>query len=123
MELLPTFLLLALALGGLALAVYFTLIYYRLIPPDSGSMPRFCRLGEGTCGSVVFSRYGRVFGFPNSLLGLVFYLGLGGVAVSRLVSGTYAALDLLLAAAVASLLLAAYLVYSLFVKLRTPCPL
>lgn len=120
---LAAWLLLPLAALGLVNAVYFTLIYYRVIPPDSGSVPSVCHLGKGTCQAVVFTRYGRLTGLPNSLFGILFYLLIGEVAVGRIVTGRAPLLDLALAVAVLSLVLAVYLVHALLVRLKTPCPL
>ena len=61
---LAAWLLVPLAVLGLVNAIYFTLIYYRLVQPDSGRIPSVCRLGVKTCQSVVFTRYGRVTGLP-----------------------------------------------------------
>lgn len=116
-------LLVPLAVLGLVNAVYFTLIYYRLVRPDSGRIPSACRLGEKTCERVVFTRYGRVTGLPNSLFGIAFYLLVGDVALSRILTGRTPRLDIAIAAALLSLVLAVYLIHALLVRLRTPCPL
>ncbi|HEU4753660.1 MAG TPA: vitamin K epoxide reductase family protein [Armatimonadota bacterium] len=116
-------LLLLLGGGGLALAVYFVLVYYRLVQPDSGMLPRICRLGSGTCQSAVFSRYGRIFGPPNSILAIPFYLLVLHAAFSLLLTGRYPWAGYLLAASVATIVLGLYLIYALRVKLRTTCHL
>ena len=48
-------------LGALNLAnsLYFTLLVYRVIGPHASLVPRFCRLGEQSCESIVHSRYAR----------------------------------------------------------------
>ncbi len=113
-----------LALLGLAVSTYFLLIYYRVIRADSAGVPRFCRLTERTCESVVFTRDGRLLlGLPNSLFGLLYYLALLGSALARLLTGCFPLLHLLLGAALATVALGAYLTWSLLVKLRIPCPL
>ena len=58
---------------GLLISVYFTLVYYRLIAPDSRFLPRFCTLSEGSCRTILDAPQARLFGLPNSLLGLVYY--------------------------------------------------
>ena len=55
---------------------YFTAVAYRWIKPDANWIPSFCRMGEQTCASIVFTPRARVFGLPNSLLGQVFYVAL-----------------------------------------------
>lgn len=111
------------ALAGLGFlnASYFTAIAYRWIQPDARWIPSFCRMGERTCSSVVFTPSARVFGPPNSLLGQLYYAALGvALASGRLTSSV---LDAFVAVAAVTVLLAAYLTYSLLVVLRVPCPL
>jgi uncharacterized membrane protein len=115
-----TILLLVLAVVGLANAVYFALIYYRLVKPDSTMMPPFCRLGEETCEAVVFTRYGRLLHVPNSLLGIFFYLLLVGVALSKLMTGRTALLNYALAASAVSVVIGVYLTWALLIKLKAP---
>jgi uncharacterized membrane protein len=118
-----SWLLFPLALLGLVNAVYFTLIYYRVVRPGTAWIPSVCRLGEATCRRVVFTRYGRLAGLPNSLFGIFFYLLLLHVALERLVTGRARFLDVALAAAGFALVLAVYLIHALVVRLKTPCPL
>lgn len=112
-----------LALLGLLNSVYFALLYFRVVSPDHSSLPSFCRIGENTCQSVVFTRDGSLLGFPNSLLGIAYYLLLMGVAASRVVAGRYMLLDLALAASAGAVLMGVYLIWALLVKLKQPCPL
>ena len=122
-ETLGTMLLLLLAGVGLANAIYFTLLYYRIVKPDSRRLPLFCSMEERTCEAVVFTRYGRIFYVPNSLLGIVFYLLIIGVGVSKFVTGSYLMIDYALMGSAFTILLGVYLIYALLVKLKTPCPL
>jgi uncharacterized membrane protein len=116
-------LLLLLALLGLVIAVYFTLIYYHVIRPDGRGVPALCRLGEKTCQSVVFTRYGRLTGLPNSLWGILFYLLVLHVGLERLSGRPPRFLDIALAAALLTVVLAIYLVHALLVRLKVPCAL
>ena len=111
------------ALAGLGFlnASYFTAIAYRWIQPDARWIPSFCRMGERTCSSVVFTPSARVFGPPNSLLGQLYYAALGVTLASGRLTGSV--LDAFVAVAAVTVLLAAYLTYSLLVVLRVPCPL
>jgi uncharacterized membrane protein len=106
---------------GLLISSYFTAISYRWIRPDEKWIPAFCRLGERTCASIVFTPRARVFGLPNSVLGQVFYAALviGGLA-GRLEGG---ALTLYLLASLVTVALGAYLTYSLLFLTRVPCTL
>jgi uncharacterized membrane protein len=117
-ETLAAALLLLLAATGLGIAVYFALLFYRVIPPGDS-----CGVGSRSCNTAVFSRDGSLLGFPNSLLGIPFYLLVGLAAVGRLAAGRFLLLDLALLASIATVLVGAYLVYSLFAKLKVLCKL
>ena len=112
----------ALAAVGLAIATYFTAVAYRWMRPDAAWIPAFCRMGEQTCASIVFTPGARVLGLPNSVLGQVFYAAL-------LVGAPLGLLDqpLLLAlyraGSLATVALAVYLSYALLFVMRVPCPL
>jgi uncharacterized membrane protein len=118
-----TIALLLLSVAGLANAVYFTLVYYRVIRPDSRRIPSVCRMSDQTCRSVVFTRYGRVLSVPNSLLGIPFYLLVLDVALARLFTGTQGPLNEALIGAAAAIVLGIYLIHALLIRLKTPCPL
>ncbi|HXG24565.1 MAG TPA: vitamin K epoxide reductase family protein [Chthonomonadales bacterium] len=111
--------LVALAALGLINALYFTLLYFRLIPPDSRFLPAFCRLGEQTCQAVVFTAYGRFWRVPNGLIGTLFYL----LVIAAAVFDREWLLEAALAAALLSLVYGAYLIHALAVRLRVRCPL
>ena len=64
--------LMSLSVVGLVIATYFTAVACRWIRADETWIPSFCRLGEQTCASIVFTPRARVFGLPNSLLGQIF---------------------------------------------------
>ncbi len=113
---------LVMALTGLLVSTYFTAVAFRWMRPDSQWIPPFCRLDEGTCTLVVFTPQARVFGVPNSLLGQVYYLALligvsDGAALQRPWVYGY------LAVAAATVVLAAYLSYSLIYVLGVRCTL
>lgn len=111
-----------LAAVGLAIASYFTAVAYRWTQPDVRWIPSFCRLEERTCATVVFTPSARVFGPPNSLLGLTFYAALlAGAAAGWLADPRL--WPLYLAASLATVGLGAYLSYALLFVLRVPCPL
>ena len=107
---------------GFAISSYFTAINYHWVQADENWIPKFCRMKEQTCASIVFTPRARVFGIPNSLLGQVFYLSL----IISVVLGyiTHPVLfPLLLGASLTTVGLGAYLSYSLLFITRIPCTL
>jgi uncharacterized membrane protein len=83
-----------------------------------------CRAGERACLSVVRTPYARLFGLPNSLFGLAFYILTAVVAVLVLRGALPAWLwQLNLLAAIITVLLIPYLVWALVVELKTWCRL
>ena len=107
---------LLLAAIGFVISVYFSGVYYKWFSPEVFWMPQVCRLEEKTCLSVLDTPRAKIFGLPNSLLGIFVY--------------AYAALDvfffppylgaLLLGAAC---LRSVYLAYSLLFITKIPCKL
>jgi uncharacterized membrane protein len=106
---------------GLYIAAYFTLVYYGIIGANTKLMPNICRLEEHTCQTVLGTKYARVFGVPNSLLGVGYYVI---VAAVLLVGGSASAFTIaLLAVAWFTVALGVVLAYSLFFIVKIPCPL
>ena len=111
-----------LAAVGIAISTYFTAVAYRWVRPDTRWIPAFCRMGEKTCASIVFTPRARVFGLPNSVLGQAFYLALlAGLPLGLLDRPPLAALYL--GASLLTVGLAVYLSYSLLFITRVPCVL
>jgi uncharacterized membrane protein len=110
-----------LALTGLWLAIYFTGVTYRWLRPDVRWIPPVCRLKEETCSRIIDTPEARVFGLPNSLLGIGYYLAILGA----LVLGPLPPVGRAVAAAVAwgTVGLGLYLAYRLIFVLRVPCVL
>ncbi len=116
--------LLGLAGVGAALSLYFTLAYYGWI--EAHALPAaFCRREERSCLTVLQTPYARLFGVPNSLLGLFLYALVGAVAALGLTSGAPPAWlwQVTFAGAVFSVLLAPYLIWALVTQLKTWCRL
>ena len=111
-----------LAVIGFANAGYFVLAYYG-IPGNTPGIPNFCRRSdESLCISVLKTPYARVFGPPNALLGVFFYLAIFGVALSWALGGLPHWLwQAALAVSGITLIFGVYLIAAL-VKLRMPCP-
>jgi uncharacterized membrane protein len=127
-----SYIVIALAAVGLYIATYFTLVYYGVLEASTRLMPRVCRLEKQTCQTVLDTRFARVFGVPNSLLGVAYYSAVivlvstgwirypGGVFIGHLGIEIGAAV---LIVAWFTVLLATFLAYSLFFIIRIPCPL
>lgn len=105
---------------GLYISLYFTLVYYRLVDANTAFVPSLCRMDEGTCQLVIRHPDARLSGLPNSILGIGFYVlvMLVGIGVDGEVLFLFARWI-----AWAAVLLAVYLVYSLFFKMKRACPL
>jgi uncharacterized membrane protein len=111
----------ALAAIGLYIAVYFTLVYYGRIQANTKLMPRVCRLEERTCQTVLGTKYARVFGLPNSLLGGFYYVTVIVFLAAGWASGWVAIV--LIMVAWFTVTLGCFLIYSLFFIIKIPCPL
>ena len=117
-----TALLLVVSAAGFVIATYFTAVAYRWIRADEKWIPAFCRMEEQTCASIVFTPQARVFGLPNSVLGMVFYAAvLGGTPVGLL--DRQPIWLLFIGASVVSVALGLYLAYSLLFVVKVPCKL
>ena len=120
------------SLAGLADALYFTLAYYGRIR-KARWVPEILRAREGSsCVTVVRTPYARVFGVPNSLLGIVYYVLLlvwitfvpRHASISGSVLRPFETLGLLLmGASLSSVVLGFYLIHALRRVLHTHCPL
>lgn len=113
----------ALGVVGALVAVYFTLVRYRLIRPDAPWVPSFCRMDEDTCATVVDSDHGHLFGPPNSVLGLAWYGAATGAGAAGLVTGQIPLCATLILIAVVSVAVSLYLAYALVRILETHCRL
>jgi len=122
----------ALSLAGLADALYFTFAYYGRIRKARWVPPVLCAREGSSCVTVVQTPYGSVFGVPNSLLGIVYYVllliwAVAGQSVAfgfRLGMTSYSItfVNLLIAASAATVALGFYLIYALRRILHTDCP-
>jgi len=104
------------AIAGLAIASYFSLVYYRLIEADNRWIPSFCRMERGACMRILDTPEAKVFGVPNSLLGVIYYGAILIVPIQQFET-------LFLVASIFSVGLGMYLVHALFVRLKMHCPL
>ena len=117
----PLIILLLAAISFL-IATYFTAVSYRWLDPEASWIPSFCRMGERTCASIVYTPRARVLGIPNSVLGQIFYLVLmAGVVGNFILSPPF--LYFYLAGSLLTVLLGIFLTYSLLFLTRVPCKL
>jgi len=125
-------LIIALALAGLFISLYFTFAYYGRIKKSRWIPEILCAREGSSCVTVVQTPYARVFGVPNSLLGFVYYFVVMGWfllvphveiynrgVILPLVTFTW----VLTALSVVPLGLGCYLVYALRWILHIDCPL
>lgn len=105
---------------GLSISVYFTLMYYGVVPPDGRYVPRFCRLEGDACRLVLSHRDARLFGVPNAVIAIPYY---ALVIVAGAWGPASPLIRPLLVASWCTIVLAVYLAFSLLVKLRVFCPL
>ena len=119
-----------LSLGGLADALYFTLAYYGRIRKARWVPEIFCPREGSSCVTVARTPYARLFGVPNSVLGIVYYmlilLWIGLVPrhliILKHVFRPFEALGLsLLGASLCTVVLGFYLIYVLRRVLYTHC--
>lgn len=113
----------ALALTGSAISVYFTLAYYGRVKKSRWVPEILCAREDSSCATVVQSPYARVFGLPNSLLGIFYYATLiGWIAAGSTLQAVWLGWALV-AVSVITVLLGFYLIYALRRILRIGCPL
>jgi uncharacterized membrane protein len=122
----------ALALAGLADALYFTFAYYGRVRKSRWVPEVLCAREGSSCVTVVRTPYGSVFGVPNSLLGIIYYLLVivwgtttNRASLSFRLGMTFFSIsftDLLIAASAVTVGLGFYLIYALRRILHTDCP-
>lgn len=111
----------ALASFGLLISLYFVLVYHGILEPDSRFVPSLCRMNKESCLSIIHTPDARLFGIPNFHLGVLYYLVLIALVFFQ---------DLLIENSTAvrilsggTVVVGAYLTYSLLFKLKTHCVL
>jgi uncharacterized membrane protein len=116
-------LIITLGLAGLVNALYFTLAYYGRVKKSRWVPEILCARQGSSCITVVQTPYARVFGVPNSLLGIAYYLLVVGWCLAGPAKAPAWLFGVLLAASACTVLLGFYLMYGLRFRLRTHCPL
>lgn len=119
--------LLGLALGGLIVSAYFATLATGRLPALRRGLARLlgaCGFETSSCVAVSQTPQARLFGgVPNAVLGLAWALALTALALDWLVTGSPRVPLGFLLVALASLVVSAYLGFSLVFVLRRPCPL
>jgi uncharacterized membrane protein len=124
-------LILILSLVGLLNALHFALAYYGRVRKARWVPQRLCAREGSNCVVVVRTIYARVFGLPNSLLGIVYYIVLIGWVLAgggqAFAAGGAAWLPgawwLLIVASGVAVLMGFYLIHALWRILGVHCPL
>jgi uncharacterized membrane protein len=119
----------ALSFAGLLISLYFTFAYYGRIKKASWVPEILCAREGSSCVTVLQTPYARVFGVPNSLLGIVYYLLIIAVAAHGLETPLHGVhyvvppIHIVFLPSLATVLLGFYLVYALWQKLAIHCAL
>jgi uncharacterized membrane protein len=124
-------LILALSLAGLVISLYFILAFYGRVKHSRWVPEILCAREGSTCVTVMRTPYARVFGVPNSLLGITYYLAVileigSGLFVPNRFHGGCEFIwphQNILPASFITVVLGFYLVYALRRKLHVNCPL
>ena len=120
-------LLAVLAAGSLLINLYFASLVLGRWPRlrrELGRLFTACGADTSSCAIVAATPYARLFGgAPNVAAGIPWCLAFLGLAAYWTASGRLVVPWPYLAAALATLLVGAYLVYALAVVLKQPCPL
>jgi uncharacterized membrane protein len=70
-----------LSAAGFLISLYFAMAGRNKPAIVDRCIPRSCRIGPTTCGTLLEAREARVFGIANFHLGMIWYVGLLGSAV------------------------------------------
>ena len=121
-----------LSFAGLLNTLYFTLAYYGRVRKARWVPKVLCAREDSNCVAVVRTIYARVFGLPNSLLGIAYctvLIGwvLAGGGQASPIAGTavwlYGVGWILVVASGVAVVLGLYLIHALWRILRVHCPL
>lgn len=111
------------ALAGLYISIYFTLLTYRVVAPSARLVPAVCRLQDGACHLVVHTSPARILGgIPNALFGIAYYVFVLLAATLNAWQHPSVAAALIALGGV-TVALALYLMYQLLLVMRVRCVL
>ena len=109
-----------LCLVGLYISVYFMLLAYGRIWSGTRLVPALFRMGGGACNTVLAHPDARLFGFPNSVVGIAYYVT---IALAVVMFGVRQMPALVVGGAWAVVGAGIFFVYSLYARVRVPCRL
>ncbi|MBI1803606.1 MAG: vitamin K epoxide reductase family protein [Ignavibacteriae bacterium] len=113
--------LLALSILGFAIALYFSLVSYGFMSPNQWFIPFMCRMDERTCFFVIGTPEARVFGLPNSVLGIPYHVCTAGIAILLFRRHPLPLQAIVVIVSFSTVLFSIYLAYSLLFTLKTRC--
>jgi len=58
---------------GWLLSFYFLGVISSKMNTDKWWVPSFCRMNEGSCSSLVSTKFGKILGQPNAFWGMIYY--------------------------------------------------
>lgn len=116
------YIIVVLALVGLADSTYLTLAHYRVVNPMSMETSGLCKVAVRSCASVVLSPDASIAGIPHAILGAVYFALVLTAALVRVVTGRWFAPWETLAVLIAGLGWSAYLTQELLLRMHIPCP-
>jgi len=112
--------------GMLACAGFLISLYFSIASQGSASrieryVPQFCRIDPASCARLLQTAEARLFGIPNSYLGLLFYTALIG---STLLSSLWQQLHFMLFfGSFLAVCAGVYLTYVLLIRMKIRCML
>ena len=109
-------LVIGLSIAGLWISIYFTGVFYKWFQPHVFWIPKVCQLNEKTCLNVLETPRAKIFGIPNSALGI-------GIYSYLILDCFFFPPQLGLGLLVMAVLRSVYLAYSLIFVTKIPCPL
>ena len=106
---------------GAATSVYFAALGAGLVDPQSRRLPRICRMEARDCSSLLRSEDAKVFGVPNAVVGLLYYVAVLTVATHR--DALHDLIGFLVLPGLLAVVVGVYLTARLLIVHRVWCPL
>ena len=107
-----------LAISGGAFSFYFYGVYKNWIRPHQIWIPTFCELNSNQCVSIVDTKYGRLLGLPNALIGIFLFLSYAIILICVALKYIDPIIPLYIGGF--TIIIGLYLVYGLY-RLRVVC--
>ncbi len=110
-----------LTLLGLIDSLYLTLVHFDLISYEA-PVSTVCMFHGGNCETALSSGYADLLGVPAGIWGMLYYLGVLGMAGVRLATGKWPVPRGVLGLMSAAALYSAFLIYVMVAIIHVPCP-